>query len=206
MSAAAGEGLAVSAYPGQAVGAFWRLLEATAGLLIGAITVLVSYQVFARYVLNDTPPWSEELCRYLFVWVSFLGACVAMRRAAHLGVDSLVVRLPTGVRDVLHHAVTTLVAVFAGVLAWQGAALVPAMATQRSPSMGISLQYVFIAIPIAAVIMLGLQLATLAAARTRAVWGGVALAVVVAAAVVLAGRLANVSANVAVITLIVTMT
>ena len=184
----------------------WRALELAAGLLIGAITVLVSIQVFARYVLNDTPPWSEELCRYLFVWASFLGACVAMRRAAHLGVDSLVVRLPAGVRDVLHHAVTALVAVFAGVLAWQGAALVPAMATQRSPSMGISLQYVFIAIPIAAVIMLGLQLAALASARTRAVWGGVALAVVVAAAVVLAGRLANVSATVAVITLIVTMT
>jgi tripartite ATP-independent transporter DctM subunit len=184
----------------------WRALELAAGLLIGAITVLVSIQVFARYVLNDTPPWSEELCRYLFVWASFLGACVAMRRAAHLGVDSLVVRLPAGVRDVLHHAVTALVAVFAGVLAWQGAALVPAMATQRSPSMGISLQYVFIAIPIAAVIMLGLQLAALASARTRAVWGGVALAAAVAAAVVLAGRLANVSATVAVITLIVTMT
>jgi len=184
----------------------WRALELAAGLLIGAITVLVSIQVFARYVLNDTPPWSEELCRYLFVWASFLGACVAMRRAAHLGVDSLVVRLPAGVRDVLHHAVTALVAVFAGVLAWQGAALVPAMATQRSPSMGISLQYVFIAIPIAAVIMLGLQLAALATARTRAVWGGVALAAAVAAAVVLAGRLANVSATVAVITLIVTMT
>jgi len=91
----------------------WRLLELTAGLLVGAITCLVSLQVFARYVLNDTPPWSEELCRYLFVWASFLGACVAMRRAAHLGVDSLVVRLPPGVRSVLHHAVTALVAVFA---------------------------------------------------------------------------------------------
>ena len=74
--------------------AAWWLLEVTAGLLIGAITVLVSVQVFARYVLNNTPPWSEELCRYLFVWASFLGACVAMRRAAPLGVDSLVVRLP----------------------------------------------------------------------------------------------------------------
>src|SRR6185503_1739050 len=132
--------------------AAWRLLEVTAGLLIGAITVLVTVQVFARYVLNDTPPWSEELCRYLFVWASFLGACVAMRRAAHLGVDSLVVRLPPSVGAVLHHAVGGLVAVFAAILVWQGAMLVPAMATQRSPSMGISLQYVFVAVPIAAAI------------------------------------------------------
>src|SRR5215813_4514400 len=162
----------------------WRLLELTSGLLIGAMTVLVTIQVFARYVLNNTPPWSEELCRYLFVWASFLGACVATGRAAHLGVDSLVARLPAGAREVLRHAVTALIAVFMGLLVWQGAALVPAMATQRSPSMGISLQYVFIAIPIAAVIMLGLQLATLAAARaSRAVWTGVALVIVAAAAV-----------------------
>src|SRR6185295_14528954 len=86
--------------------AAWRLLEVTAGLLIGAMTVLVTIQVFARYVLNDTPPWSEELCRYLFVWASFLGACLAMRRAAHLGVDSLVARLSPGVRAMLGAAVT----------------------------------------------------------------------------------------------------
>ena len=184
----------------------WRALELAAGLLIGAITVLVSVQVFARYVLNNTPPWSEELCRYLFVWASFLGACVAMRRAAHLGVDSLVVRLRPGVREVLHHAVTALVAVFAGILAWHGTALVPAMASQRSPSMGISLQYVFAVIPIAALIMLGLQLATLVSARaSRAVWIGVALVVAGAVAVVVAGRLANVPASVAVAALVVTM-
>src|SRR5690242_12636274 len=130
-----------------------------------------------------------------------------MRRAAHLGVDSLVQRLPAGVRDVLHHAVTALVAVFAGILAWQGAALVPAMASQRSPSMGISLQYVFAVIPIAAVIMLGLQLTTLASARaSRGVWTGVALVVVAATAVVVAGRLATIPASAAVIALIATMT
>src|SRR5262249_13106397 len=142
----------------------WRGLEVLAGLLIGAITVLVAVQVFARYVLNNTPPWSEELCRYLFVWASFLGACVAMRRAAHLGVGGLVVRLPSGVRAMVEHAVTALVAVFAGLLVWQGAALVPAMASQRSPSMGISLQYVFVAIPLTALLMLAIQLRALARA------------------------------------------
>src|SRR5438105_14963409 len=94
----------------------WRLLEVVAGLLIGTITVLVTVQVFSRYVLNDTPPWSEELCRYLFIWASFLGACVAMGRASHLGVDSLVARLPTGARELLQHAVGGLAALFCRVL------------------------------------------------------------------------------------------
>jgi tripartite ATP-independent transporter DctM subunit len=189
--------------PGPAA---WRLLEVLAGLLIGAITVLVTFQVFARYVLNDTPPWSEELCRYLFVWVSFLGACVAMRRAAHLGVDSLVVRLPAGVREVLRHAVTALVAVFVGLLVWQGAALVPAMAGQRSPSMGISLQWVFVAIPVAAGVMLALQVRALV--RAWAAPGlrlGVGLVALGIAAVVVAGRTLTVSPGAAVVVLIVTM-
>ena len=170
--------------------AAWRLLEVTAGLLIGAMTVLVTIQVFARYVLNDTPPWSEELCRYLFVWASFLGACLPMGSAAHLGVDSLVVRLPAPVRETLRHAVTVLVALFAGMLVWQGAALVPAMATQRSPSMGISLMYVFAAIPVAGAIMLALQIRELARAwASPGLRLGVVLVAVGTVAVVLTGRL-----------------
>jgi tripartite ATP-independent transporter DctM subunit len=186
--------------------AAWWLLEVTAGLLIGAITVLVSVQVFARYVLNNTPPWSEELCRYLFVWASFLGACVATGRAAHLGVDSLVVRLPAGVREMLRHAVTALIVVFMGLLVWQGTALVPAMATQRSPSMGISLQYVFMAIPIAGAIMLALQLKALVRAwASPSLRLGVALVVIGAVLVVVAGRTLEISPAAAVIALILSM-
>ena len=184
----------------------WWLLEVTAGLLIGVITVLVSVQVFARYVLNNTPPWSEELCRYLFVWASFLGACVATGRAAHLGVDSLVVRLPVGLREVLRHAVTALIVAFTGLLVWQGAALVPAMASQRSPSMGISLQYVFMAIPIAGAIMLALQLKVLVRAwASPGLRLGVALVVIGAVLVVVAGRTLEISPAAAVIALILSM-
>ena len=208
MADAAGVGVAIEppADVSTPASAAWWLLEVTAGLLIGVITVLVSVQVFARYVLNNTPPWSEELCRYLFVWASFLGACVATGRAAHLGVDSLVVRLPAGVREVLRHAVTALTAVFMGLLVWQGAALVPAMATQRSPSMGISLRYVFMAIPIAGAIMLALQLKALvrawASPRLRL---GVALVVIGAVLVVVAGRTLEISPSAAVIALILSM-
>ena len=69
MADAVGVGLEVESRAEDIPSAAWRLLELIAGLLIGAITVLVTVQVFARYVLNDTPPWSEELCRYLFIWV-----------------------------------------------------------------------------------------------------------------------------------------
>ena len=203
MTGTADQGLAVNAYPADAGGAFWRLLETTAGLLIGAITVLVTYQVFARYVLNDTPPWSEELCRYLFVWVSFLGACVALRRTTHLGVDSLVARLPAGAREVVEHAVTAVVAVFAGIMVWKGMALVPEMASQRSPSMSLSLQYVFAVVPIAGAIMLVLQLRTLGRAwPSPSLRTGVALVAIGAAVVGIVGYAVTVPAPLALVAML----
>ena len=109
-------------------------------------------------------------------------------------------------REALRHAVTGLVALFAGMLVWQGAALVPAMATQRSPSMGISLMYVFAAIPVAGAIMLALQVRELARAWVSpGLRLGVALAWQRTVAVVFTGRLVPVSPSMAVIALIGTM-
>jgi tripartite ATP-independent transporter DctM subunit len=153
----------------------WRWLEWIAGLLIAAITGLVTLQVFARYVLNNTPAWSEELARYLFLWASFLGACVALHRHAHLGVDSFVARLPGGTRRILRSIVTVLVGAFAVVLGYYGAALLPAMATQRSPTLGISIALVFAVVPLTATIIIVAQARALAGGGGgRGVWLGVA--------------------------------
>jgi tripartite ATP-independent transporter DctM subunit len=96
--------------------------------------------------------------------------------------------------------------VFTGLLVWQGAALVPAMASQRSPSMGISLQYVFMAIPIAGAIMLALQLKALVRAwASPGLRLGVALVVIGAVLVVVAGRTLEISPAAAVIALILSM-
>lgn len=70
--------------------------------LLGAMVVLVFGNVILRYAFNQGITVSEELSRIFFVWLTFLGAVVAMRDHAHLGVDSLVRRLsPTGARIAL---------------------------------------------------------------------------------------------------------
>ena len=128
-------------------GRAWRALEGSAGLLIVAMTALVALQVFARYVVNYTLPWSEELSRYVFLWASFLGACVALGRRAHLGVDSLVTRLPAAARTFLERVVVVAVGAFAFLLGYQGLALLPALLTQRSPTMGLPVVFIFAAVP-----------------------------------------------------------
>ena len=64
-----------------------------------AMVVLVFGNVFMRYAFNSGFTLSEELSRWLFVWMTFLGAVVALRDNGHLGTDMLVGRLgPTGKR------------------------------------------------------------------------------------------------------------
>jgi TRAP-type C4-dicarboxylate transport system permease small subunit len=72
---------------------FWAI-KATMALLLAAMVVLVFGNVVLRYGFNSGIAISEELSRWLFVWMVFLGAIVGLKEHAHLGVDSLIKALP----------------------------------------------------------------------------------------------------------------
>src|SRR4051812_27240836 len=61
---------------------------------LALMVVMVFGNVVLRYGFNSGITMSEELSRWLFVWMTFLGAVVAMRKHAHLGTDTVVARLP----------------------------------------------------------------------------------------------------------------
>ena len=72
---------------------FFRLAEVTLVIMLSAMVIMVFGNVVLRYAFNSGLTISEELSRWLFVWVTFLGAIVAMKEGAHLGSDTLVSRL-----------------------------------------------------------------------------------------------------------------
>ena len=74
--------------------AYCRLLKVAIVACLAVMVVLVFGNVVLRYAFNSGITMSEELSRWLFVWLIFLGAIIAMKDHAHLGVDSLVSRLP----------------------------------------------------------------------------------------------------------------
>src|SRR3954471_13418497 len=74
-------------------GYFW-LLKVLIALFLAIMVVLVFGNVVLRYAFNSGITVSEEVSRWLFVWVTFLGAIVALKEHAHLGTDMLVARLP----------------------------------------------------------------------------------------------------------------
>jgi TRAP-type transport system small permease protein len=80
---------------------YCRLLDALMALALAIMVVLVFGNVVLRYAFNSGITVSEEVSRWLFVWMTFLGAIVALKEHAHLGSDMLVSRLPTGGKKAL---------------------------------------------------------------------------------------------------------
>ena len=73
---------------------FFKLLELLVVLCMVAMVVMVFGNVVLRYAFNSGITVSDEMSRYFFIWLTYIGAMVAMREGGHLGVDTLVKHLP----------------------------------------------------------------------------------------------------------------
>ena len=116
------------------------------------MAVIVITQVFFRYVVNDSLFWSEELARYLLVWLTFLGATSAYYRGVHPKIESLAKLAPSKVRlasRVLVHLVS--LALFA-VLIIYGAKFSYFVRFQITPALNIPKWTVTSVIPVSGVI------------------------------------------------------
>ena len=109
-----------------------------AGIGLVAMTILVAWQVFCRYVLNDSPSWTEPGAVMLMSWFIFLGAAVGVRENYHLGFDVLLYVLPKSGKKWLR-MISDLVAFAFGIgMVWYGSQLVSLTWNTTLPSLGIS--------------------------------------------------------------------
>jgi TRAP-type C4-dicarboxylate transport system permease small subunit len=70
-------------------------------ILLGTIVAVMFFQVFFRYILNNSLSWSEEVVRFLFIWLTFLGAALNIRDKWHISVDFFVNILPKKWREAM---------------------------------------------------------------------------------------------------------
>lgn len=118
-------------------------------IVISVLMVCVTLaQVIFRYVIAAPLPWSEELARYCFVWIVFLGGAIGLSRGIHLGVDLLVNMLPTPVRRAIDALTSALIAAFALTVIYASWPVLNMNMFQRSPALGIQMTYIYIAIPV----------------------------------------------------------
>ncbi|MEM8931391.1 MAG: TRAP transporter small permease [Acidobacteriota bacterium] len=135
-----------------------------AALLAGALAlavVAVLWQVVSRYLLGDPSSFTDELVRYLLIWIGLLGGAHAAGRRLHLAIDLLPHRLPTRSRHRLAVVVHALVGLFAFAVLVVGGGnlvLVTARLGQTSAALGVPLAGVYLALPVAGLVMVATSL------------------------------------------------
>jgi TRAP-type C4-dicarboxylate transport system permease small subunit len=109
-----------------------------AGTGLVLMTAFVAWQVFCRYVLNDSPSWTEPGSVMLMSWFIFLGAAVGIRENNHLGFDVLLYVLPKSGKRVLRMISDVVILAFGAGMVWYGGALMSLTWNTTLPSLGIS--------------------------------------------------------------------
>lgn len=103
-----------------------------------ALICAVSWQVFGRYIMNNTPTWAESLALLLVLYVTMLGTAVGVRDAGHIGLESLLVLAPEKVRLNMEYLIHALVLLFGAAMAYNCTYLAQSVWSYRLPTLWIS--------------------------------------------------------------------
>lgn len=123
-------------------------------LLTASITVVVAAGVFWRYALNDSLAWSEELAKYLMVWLVFLGAPIAMRMSDHVAVAIFPNFFPKRGRSLIMAILSAVVMWFCAILAYYSTAFAWNGWGQVAVSIGnLPMFWVFVSVPVGAALL-----------------------------------------------------
>lgn len=109
-----------------------------AGIGLVFMTAIVAWQVFCRYILNDSPSWSEPGAVILMSWFIFLGAAVGVRENNHMGFDVLLYVLPKAGKKWLRMISDVVIFAFGIGMIWYGISLVMLTWNTIMPALGIS--------------------------------------------------------------------
>jgi TRAP-type C4-dicarboxylate transport system permease small subunit len=130
-----------------------RLETVAVILLVALLTAVTFAQVVTRYLLGDPLIWSEEAARYLFVWVSMIGAALALREGGHFGLDLLIRPMPQ-LKPVLGPLVILVMVMFLVILLKTGIDETRLAAMQFAMTFPMRMQWAYLALPVGAGLML----------------------------------------------------
>lgn len=131
-----------------------RTVDWSCIIAVAAIVVIAFFQVISRYVMAEIPSWTEEACRYVSIWLVFLGSAVAFRKGAHLGVDFLVNLFPSPLRKAASLFASFVLIFILSLTVLYSWKMMLFNVTQLSPAMRISMAIPYAAIPIGTFLML----------------------------------------------------
>ena len=124
-----------------------------AGGLLVTVSAVVLLQVLMRYLFAQPNPWSEEVSRFCFIWLSLLGASLAVEHRAHFRFEQVTKKLAPRARRVVEAGARVTVLIFSLLLIGTGIALVDLTAGERSPALNLPVALVYAAAPVSGVLM-----------------------------------------------------
>ena len=123
------------------------------GLLL--MTGIVVVQVFARYVLNDSPVWAEQAALLLMIWYVFIAAAAGVREGFHIKIVVIAEALPARLQRWIRLLTQLLVVLFGLVMAVFGAQLATATWHHTMPTLGLSRGLAYVPIALSGILMAG---------------------------------------------------
>ncbi len=134
-----------------------NILEYIVGILFSVLIIVTLLGVFYRYILNDPISWTEELGRYLMVWMTLFGATVGVKRGTHLRLDmNLFSFFPGWAVLIGKRLIDLCVMCFLFVVAYYGIRYCKVAQAYTSPVLGISMGYIWATVPLNGFLMLAL--------------------------------------------------
>jgi len=109
-------------------------------------------QVLSRYIFSFSFAWSEELTRYIFVWMIFVGASLGFRYKSHIALDLVLSLMPPLGRRIMEFINAVAILVLLGVLIYYGWNTTLVAMKQNSPALYLPMGYVYASIPIGSVV------------------------------------------------------
>ena len=134
-----------------------------AGLGLLVMTAIIAMQVFARYVLNDSPAWAEQAALLLMIWYVFIAAAAGVREGFHIRIAVFADNLPDGLQRPVAFIAHALVVVFGVAMAIFGVELAQETWQHVIPTLGISRGYAYIPIALSGVLITGFAIEQLVA-------------------------------------------
>ena len=133
-----------------------KALGITLVVLMGLMVLDVTWQIFTRFATNSPSSWTEELARFLLIWIGLLGAAWAYRMRAHLGLSYLVEKQSRVMQKklaIFSYLASTLFAISVMIYGGSQLVLLTLELNQLSASLGIKIGYVYMVIPISGVLI-----------------------------------------------------
>lgn len=133
---------------------FAHLEEYIGGMLFIVMLLVLILQIFSRQLLDIPMKWSEELARFLFVYIGYFGVSSAIKENQHVYIDFFVKKLPEKVQWIIHWVLQVLILLILAMMCYIGVMMTIRKIPVPIVSLSISYAYMYGALPVLSLLMI----------------------------------------------------